>query len=295
MSKIKINDLEKIIAEEIKNTLLEEGIFSQFGAGLKGAAGQVGGAIKGAAKQIRQGYQQAKFDKMVEEELAEKIAAFINAAESYPEAKEFVKGTELGKQLYGLNEQYGEQQILQMMQNKGLIKSSILTSFLNKAFAASSNSKEVSDLLRMSDLSRYQTSSPSDKTQTDVTKPGVPSSKASQNDLKSVEKTSDTPKPQPLPSAVRSSDPTQVDKTEVDPTQVDQTEVDKTQVDKTEVDKTVTDFGSTEDEAQIISARNAIEDGDLSRAVEMLKVSSQSVQPSIANMIVNKLKQTYKF
>ena len=307
MAKINSTELAKIIAEETEKVLLEEGFFSQMGAGLKGAAGrvkgaagEVGSAIKSAAQQVKQGYQQGKYNKEIEEEIIGKVAAFLNAAESYPEAKEFVKKTDLGKQLYGLNEQYGEQQILQMLRSKGLTDIETLAEFVNQANAASSSSKEIADLVRMSGLDGYVPGAESDETQTGATKQEVPSPQAVQDEPaktqtgatkqevpspRPVKTDPSTPKPEPLPSSVSSPEDTQVDKTQVD----------KTQVDKTQVDKTVTDFGAAEDEAQIISARNYIENGELSKAIENLKDASQSVQPAIANMIANKLKQTYKF
>ncbi len=135
MAKINSTELAKIIAEETENVLLEEGIFGQMGANLMGK------------------FQKARDSKKADKNLSAKVAAFINAADSSPEAKQFIMQTALGKELFGLREQYGEQQILQMMQQKNVATPAMLASFVNKMKEFASQSKEVANLMYMSGLS----------------------------------------------------------------------------------------------------------------------------------------------
>lgn len=126
--KISSVELEKIIAEEIEKSLVDEGILGGLGNVAKGAAtgmGQIPGLVKKGVKRVQDLYKKGSEEEsdakrartQLEKDLV-LISTFIDAAERNPTVSKAILDTELGKKLFSpqmQNEAYGSKQLLQMM------------------------------------------------------------------------------------------------------------------------------------------------------------------------------------
>ena len=115
--KITKKQLEKLVLEELESSLVDEGIFNTLGRGA--------GKIAGAFSDLKKGYQQGKSEgdpaRLAADKKMAQVALFIQAAER--ELRDEILATDLGDKLFQsqmVAEQYGEQQLLQMMKRKGI-------------------------------------------------------------------------------------------------------------------------------------------------------------------------------
>lgn len=111
--KIKKQELEKIIAEEISNLLIHEGFFNQVGAGIKKA-------VKGIPSAYRTGVEDQKQKDLQTKDRQENlqaIADFLQFMRGDSAIQNLVMTTSLGKKIFGLKEVY-ESPVMKLLNQK---------------------------------------------------------------------------------------------------------------------------------------------------------------------------------